>query len=261
MITMKGRVILRCILAMALLSDSAFVFGQSDSAALEKLRTESGVDPTRVASRISYSILYFDQANGLGQVNGRSKLTIGVNRWSFSVTAESISRISGIPGAGFSSGFGDVRFSLLNAFYVKGKSALAASAEFSVPTGKAGFGSQYFSVNPGLTYSYTIQPTLIVAFQPQYTLHLLKDPAYPDLKVLTIRMFLAKFTKSGYFLVFEPRPVFDFVNKRNDLVFSPIIGKSLGAGFNMIFLAEYSTNSFNRKNRGTLMQIGVNKNF
>ena len=69
-----------------------------------------------------------------------------------------------------------------------------------------GMGSQYFSATPGsyITYSYTINPSLFLAFQPQYTFQLLKDPLYPDLSVLTIRSFLAKFTKTGYFFVLEP---------------------------------------------------------
>jgi hypothetical protein len=150
---------------------------------------------------------------------------------------------------------------VLNAFYVKGKSALAASAEISMPTGKPEFGSQYFSITPALTYSYTIQPSLFLAVQPQYTFHVLKDPIYPSLSVLTVRSFIAKFTKKGYFYVFEPRPVFDFGNNTTDLILSPIIGKSLGGGFNLLFLAEFSTNASVKKTRGNLFQLGFNKNF
>jgi hypothetical protein len=61
--------------------------------------------------------------------------------------------------------------------------------------------------------------------------------------VLTIRSFLAKFTRSGYFFVFEPRPVFDFANDITDVVLSPIVGKALGAGFNVLALAEFPTTS------------------
>jgi hypothetical protein len=79
--------------------------------------------------------------------------------------------------------------------------------------------------------------------------------------VLTIRSFLAKFTETGYFFVFEPRPIFDFGNDNFDLILSPIIGKSLGAGFNLIGLAEFPLTNNYRENRGILYQFGFNKNF
>lgn len=243
---------------------SIYVQAQSntaDSMQVETLRKESGVDPTRVASRVAYSLLYYDRKNNQGQVNNRAGLTLGIDRWSIAMKYEVIAKTGAQPGSGFEAGMGDIKFSLLNAFYVKGKSALAASAEFSIPTGKEGFGSQYFSVTPALTYSYTINPTLFVAVQPQYTFHLLKDELYPDLSVLTIRSFLAKFTKTGYFFVLELRPVLDFGNSTNDLIISPIMGKSLGSGFNLIFLAEFPTNGSTVENRGNLYQLGFNKNF
>jgi hypothetical protein len=114
---------------------------------------------------------------------------------------------------------------------------------------------------PALTYSYTINPSFFAAVQPQYSFHLLKDDAYPDLSVLTIRSFLAKFTKTGYFFVIELRPVFDFENQNSDLVISPIIGKSLGGGFNLLFLAEFPTSQVTIDNIGMLYQLGFNKNF
>lgn len=173
---------------------------------------------------------------------------------------ESVTK-TGVPGNGFRSSFGDIKFSILNAFYVKNKHALAASAEFSIPTGKPGFGSQYFAITPSITYSYTINPTLFIAIQPQYTFALLKDPLFPGLGVLTVRPFFAKFSKSGFFYVFEPRPIFDFENRKTELVLSPIVGKSLGGGFNLIFLLEYPTNMDSREGRGVLYQVGFNKNF
>lgn len=41
--------------------------------------------------------------------------------------------------------------------------------------------------------------------------------------------------------VFEPRTIFDFENNKFDLILSPIIGKSLGAGFNLIDRIEIPT--------------------
>jgi Putative MetA-pathway of phenol degradation len=249
------------IIILVALHSSLYAQQGSDSAMLEKLRKESGVDPTRVQSRGGYSILVYDQHESAGQINNRISLNLGVNRWNFSMKCDFVSRTTGEPGSGFTSGIGDTRFSLLNAFFVKGKHAVAGAAEFSIPTGKPAFGSQYFSVTPSLTYSYTIKPSLFFAVQPQYTFALMKDPAYPSLSVITVRSFLAKFTSGGYFFVFEPRPVLDLTNDSFDLILSPIIGKALGSGFNLIVLAEFPTNKTTIKNRGNLYQFGFNKNF
>jgi hypothetical protein len=249
------------IILIFFIAAKTFAQTEADSLKLEQLRRESGVDPTRVQSRAGYTFLIYDQEDAAGQINNRISLNLGVNRWNFSMKYEAITRTTGEPGSGFTSGTGDIKFSLLNAFFVKGKHALAGGAEFSMPTGKPGFGSQYFSVTPSLTYSFTIKPSLFLAVQPQYTFHLMKDPTYPSLSVITVRAFLAKFTNNGYFFVFEPRPVFDLTNDRFDLILSPIIGKSLGGGFNLIVLAEFPTNETTIKNRGILYQFGFNKNF
>jgi len=234
---------------------------KADSLKLEKIRAESGVDPTRVMSRAGYTVLVYDKTGPAGQINNRLSMNIGVNRWSFSAKYDIVMISPAIPGDGFASGFGDIKFSVLNAFYVKGKNAMAGSVEFSLPTGKQGIGSQYFTATPSLTYSYTINPTLFLAFQPQYTFALMKDPLYPEISVLTIRAFLAKFTKKGYFFVFEPRPIIDFENSSADLILSPIIGKALGGGFNFIILAEFPTKSSSYETKGALYQFGFNKSF
>jgi len=122
-------------------------------------------------------------------------------------------------------------------------------------------GSQYFTDTPSVTYSCTINPTLFFAVQPQYTFDLLKDPLYPSLSVLTIRAFLAKFTKKGYFFVFEPRPIIDFENNNFDLIISPIVGKALGGGFNLIGLVEIPTSKSGIERMGALYQFGFNKSF
>lgn len=236
-------------------------YGQADSLAIEKLRTESGVDPTRVNSRVGFSCLYFDKADNASSISNKFSLVLGVNRWSFSIKPEILSIHSGSSGSGFETAFSDVKFSILNAFYVKGKNSLAASVEFNLPFGKQGFGSQLFSATPAITYSYTINQTLFFAVQPQYTFAIAKDNIYPDLSILTNRIFIAKFTKTGMFYVFEPRTIIDFQNEKFDLILSPIIGKSLGAGFNLIGLMEIPTQKSTINNRGLLYQIGFNKNF
>lgn len=237
------------------------VAGQTDSLQIEKLRTESGVDPTRVNSRAGYSILYYDKSENASSIANRFSLVLGVNRWSFTIKPEIISSHSGVLGSGFETSFSDVKFSILNAFYVKGKNSLAGSVEFSLPFGKPGFGSQIFSATPAITYSYTINTSLFLAIQPQYTFAIAKDDLFPDVSVLTNRVFIAKFLKSGMFYVFEPRTIIDFENDSFDLILSPIIGKSLGAGFNLIGLMEIPTKNSTINNRGILYQIGFNKNF
>jgi hypothetical protein len=234
---------------------------QSDTLSLDKLRTESGVDPTRVNSRIGYSVLYFDKSDNIASVSNRLNLSLGVNRWSFSIKPEIITLHNGVPGTGFNTGFSDLKFSILNAFYISGKNSVAGSIEFNLPFGKQDFGSQYFSATPAITYAYTINTSLFFAIQPQYTFDIAKDELFPDLSVLTIRIFLAKFTKKGTFFVFEPRTVIDFESNNFDLILSPIIGKSLGAGFNLIGLMEIPTKQSTFDSRGVLYQLGFNKNF
>ena len=232
-----------------------------DSISLQKIRTQSGIDPTRIVTRLIYSISFFDRSNNRAQINNRLNLTLGVDRWSFSLKPELITRNDNVFNGSFETGAGDLRFSILNAFYVKKKHALAASAEFVMPTGRQGFGSQYFSVNPGLTYSYTINQTLFFAIQPQYLFHLSKVIQNPNLSVFTLRTFLAKFTKSGWFMVFEPRIINDFENDNFDLIIAPIVGKSLEGGFNITSVLELPTKKQTIDNRGVLVQLGITKNF
>jgi hypothetical protein len=232
----------------------------SDSSKIEQLRAESGVDPTRVMTRLGYTILINDQKGNAGRIGNRFSATIGVGRWSFTARYEVIAKTTGVPGTGFESGANDLRFSILNAFYVSGRHALAGSAEFFLPTGKPGFGAQYFSMVPSITYSFTINPTLFFALQPQYSFHLMKDPLHPDLSVLTIRPFLAKFTKTGYFFVIEPRPIINLESNSTNWILSPIIGKSLGKGFNLVGLLELPVTENTREQSGTLFQFGFNKN-
>lgn len=252
---------LETLIALFFIMISISVFSQNDSISLDKLRTESGVDPTRVNSRVGYTILYFDQSDNRSKITNRASLSLGVNQWSFSIKTEVTSIHNGIAGSGFTSGFGDTKFSILNAFYVKDKNALAGAVEFGLPFAKEGLGTSYFTATPSLTFSHSINPSLFFAMQPQYTFDLAKDELYPDLSVLTLRIFLAKFTKEGYFFVFEPRPIYDFESEQFDFIISPIIGKAIGSGFNLIGLLEIPTKQETINSRGILYQFGFNKNF
>lgn len=63
------------------------------------------------------------------------------------------------------------------------------------------------------------------------------------------------------FYVMETRPVIDFENDNFGLILSPILGKSLGAGFNLICLMEVPTKNATIDSRGILYPLGFNKNF
>jgi hypothetical protein len=243
------------------LSNSISAQNEQDSVKLEKIRSESGVDPTRVMTRIGYSIIANNPKGPIAVVGNRLSMNVGIGRWSISGKFELTSKVGEQAGTGFVTGLNDFKFSILNAFLVSGKHAMAGAVEFALPTGKPGIGLQYFSATPSLTYSYTIKPSLIFAIQPQYTFDLMKDELYPHLRVVTVRTFLAHFSSAGYFMVFEPRPIFDLENKKIDWVISPVFGKALGKGFNLITLVEIVLTDNLKTNRGSLFQVGFNKNF
>ncbi|MBK6967288.1 MAG: hypothetical protein IPH20_26190 [Bacteroidales bacterium] len=58
-------------------------------------------------------------------------------------------------------------------------------------------------ITPSITYS-TINPSLFLAIQPQYTFHLMKDSIYPNLSVVTVRVFLKNLRKPGISLFSNP---------------------------------------------------------
>jgi hypothetical protein len=248
-------------LLITLLISCSFAIAQSDSAAMAKMVKESGIDPTKVQSRASYSFLISDPpGSNIGIIN-RVTFNLGVNRWSFTGKYEINTLHKNNTESVFSTGSGDLRVNVLNAFFVKGKNALAGSAEITLPIGKQGYGIQYLALMPALTYSYSFTPSLIFAIQPQYLFSLVKGEGYPKLSVLTVRAFIAKFTKSGYFFVFEPRPIYDFTNDDFKLIISPIIGRAIGKGFNIVFLAELPASKEFWNKTGPVYQFGLSKSF
>lgn len=84
------------LLTLFAISSSMLSFGQTDSAKLEQIRTESGVDPTRVQSRVGYTFLINDQKANAGQITNRMTITLGVNRWSFAAKYEAVSKMTGV---------------------------------------------------------------------------------------------------------------------------------------------------------------------
>lgn len=186
-------------------------FSQNDSLDIEIIRTKSGVDRTRVNIKVPYSISYFDRNANRSLINNRINSTAGINKWGLGLKYEITTLDNGISGAGFNTKSGYLRFSVLNAFHVKGRNAIAGGSEFTIPTAPQSFGSNYCSINLFITYAYTIGPSLFLAFQPQYTSHIAKDIAFPDLSALTIRTFMAKFIKTGWFYIFESRIIHDLL--------------------------------------------------
>lgn len=229
------------------------------------VRTQSGIDPTRVTSRVGYSAMYYLQSEGRAQINNRLSANLGVGRWNFALKTDLVS-VNTVPGGGFATGLGDLYFTVLNAFYVHKRVALAGSVEFGLPTASsnikasAGMGG-YFYATPALTFSYTINPTLMFAVQPQYSFSLAKNALYPDMNTFTTRIFLAKFTPTGWFFVLEARPIVDLNNGAFDFIVSPIVGKSLGKGYNLVLLSEVPTKRSTIDNRGVMFQLGFNKSF
>lgn len=256
---MRLLLLLVCSIVPIALMAQADTTGQA--ADLEEQRAQSGVDPTRVLSRASFSQNMTDPSGDAVSFATRLRYTMGFGRWSVGMRQEFISRHSGEPGTGFPTGRGDLRLSLLNAFHVKGRVALAASADIDLPTGSTGFSKEAAVVTAGVTFSYTIKPTLIFAMQPQYTFAPIKDAIVPEVSTLTVRSFLAHFSTSGWFYVFEPRPVFDLANERTNFVLSPIIGRNLAKGYSFALLAEFSTAQWALDNTGNLYLMGLTKNF
>jgi len=251
----------KSILVLLIFLFPLFSIAQSDSAAMAKMVKESGIDPTKVQSRASYSFLVSDPSGPPIRIFNRVTFNLGVNRWSFTGKYELTSIYRNDAEGAFSTGFGDLKINVLNAFFVKGKHALAGAAEVTFPIGKPGYGIQYFALMPSLTYSFTITPSLIFAIQPQYLFNLVKGEDYPKLSVLTVRAFIAKFTKPGYFFVLEPRPIYNFTTKQFDLIIAPIVGKALGKGFNIVFLAEFPATKRFWDITGPLYQFGISKSF
>ncbi|MEO0505595.1 MAG: transporter [Bacteroidota bacterium] len=252
----KKQILLYILLAIPLITLS-----QKDSLDLEKIRVQSGVDPTRINTKLAYSIWYYDRSDNRSLINNRIKFTAGIQKWGLSLKYEVATLNSGIAGEGFKTRGADLELNITNTLYLKKKHAVAVGLGINLPTGALGFGSQYFSINPSMTYAYTINPSLILATQPQYTFHIAKDNTFPDLSVLTIRTFIAKFQKSGWFYVFEPRIIHDFADDNFNLILSPIIGKSIGSGFNLGVVLEFPTKQETIDNRGILIQTGITKNF
>ena len=229
---------------------------------LEKLRKESGVDPTRVSTRLVYGQEFFDPKGSGFSYNNTFKLNVGVGAWSFSLKTRARSTYSASEtNEKFTNGIDDFTFALGNTVYYKGKHAVNVGLEFIAPFGSPSFSAQSFILTPNFTYAYTISSKLIFAINPQYTFTVAKTDLVPSISLVTIRPFFASFFPSGVFAVFEPRLLYDSKAEQFDVVISPILGKGLGKGWNIVGIAEVPVTNNKIESLGVLYKFGVQKNF
>jgi hypothetical protein len=101
---------------------------------------------------------------------------------------------------------------------------------------------------------------LILALQPLYTFHLIKDPVYPDLSYLSIRALIARFTKKGSAYGLEIKPNMNLTAHTFEPFLSPFLSLNMGGGFNMLLLCDIPLNESAVKT-GPTYQLGINRNF
>jgi hypothetical protein len=229
---------------------------------LEKLRKESGVDPTRISTRVNYGQEFLDPKGSGYSYNNTFKLTMGIGNWAFYIKSRARSTYTpGEPNGTFSSGIDDFTFSAANTVYYKGKHAINVGVEILAPVGNQAFSSQSFLMTPNFTYAYTISPKLIFALNPQYTFTVAKSDVVPAVSLITIRPFFAGFFPSGVFAVIEPRVLYNFKDEKFDMIISPILGKSLGKGWNIVAIVEAPVTNKQIETLGMMYKFGIQKNF
>lgn len=233
---------------------------QEDTTSMENLRGESGVDPIIIHSKITLNTFICDPKGPSGSITNMANLTLAFRKWSFGLEGSYKTLMSGNPGEGFHSNGGDLKFTLTTKIYKKGKHSFAATGKLIFPTGEKGYGSQYFSFTPAITYIYSLKPSLILAVQPQYSFHIMKDPLYPNLSLLTIKALFAKFTRTGSAYGIEIKPTINLTSDEFKIFISPFVSKALGSGFNILLLCDIPANKY-AVDEGPTFQIGINRNF
>jgi hypothetical protein len=233
---------------------------QKDTNSFEHIRGESGIDPIIIHSKVSFTSIINNPDGPSGLITNTFSFTFAVKHWSIGLDESLVTIMSGNPGDGFHSSAGDLKLTLSNKIYSIGKHSFAVSGKLAFPTGKKEFGSQYFSLTPVFTYTYSPVKSLIIALQPQYSFSLMKDPLYPKLSLLTVKALFAKFTRTGYVLGIELKPTLNFTSDVFDFYISPFVSKSLGSGFNLMILCDMPVNT-SANAKGPNIQIGINRNF
>ncbi len=233
---------------------------QTDTTSIEHVRAQSGIDPITINSRVLFTSYINDPKGPSGIITNTAGITLGIRKWYLGMFGSTVSFMSGKPGEGFSSGTGDVLLSVQNRVYMHGRHGIAITGVIVYPIGKRGFGSQYLSFTPAFTYLYAIKPSLIMVLQSQYSFHLMKDPAYPPLSLLSARAILAKFKRTGTAYGLEAKPTINLQSNVFYFFLSPFLSKSLGAGFNLILLADIPLNK-HAVDKGPTYEIGINRIF
>jgi hypothetical protein len=231
-----------------------------DTLSMVSVRAASGVDPINIKSRILFTSHINNPKGPAVNIMNNAGVLVGIRNWYIGFYGSAATVLSGIPGEGFKSGCGDFMITLQDRFYMHGKHGLAITGALVFPTGKRGFGSQYFSFTPVFTWLYEFNRSLIMVIQPQYSFHLVKDPAYPPLRLLSARAIVAKFTKTGYAFCLQVKPVINLQSDSFYCYVSPFVNRALGAGFNVLFLYDIPVNK-TAANLGPAFEIGINRYF
>ncbi|HEX5817410.1 MAG TPA: hypothetical protein VFY20_00930 [Gemmatimonadales bacterium] len=233
----------------------------SDSAAAERVRTESGIDPTRVISVASVALEVVDFPDDRFTSAVIPRIGIGAGAWSAVLDGRIAAISSGEAGAPLVTGFGDVGLTVARAFRGGRRHAFAAAAELVVPVGSEGVGSGAVAITPAFTWAWTLRPTLVIAAQSQWARSLLRASGAAEQSLLTLRGYVATFRPSGWFFVLEGRVAQDFVRERADVIVSPVAGRNIGKGLSLAGLFELPVSSRGRERYGMLARVGAQRAF
>ena len=166
-----------------------------ESKKLDNLRTESGVDPTRVSSRVNFTFEFIDPQGPGYSFNTVLKANVGIAKWSFALKTKIKSTYQGNSGPGemMKKGFDDLTFSIGNTVFYKGRHAINIGADLVAPIGSSDFSGQAFLFTPNFTYAVTISPEFIFAINPQYSMTVVRTENVQRVSLLTVRPFLQHF--------------------------------------------------------------------
>jgi hypothetical protein len=117
---------------------------QKDTTTMEHLRGQSGIDPILIHSKMVYGLYVLDSKGPAAKITLTPGVSFGVKNWGVSIKASAVSNMTGNPGDGFHSGFGDIKLSVQNRIFSRGKHAAAVSGELALPTGNQDLADSIF---------------------------------------------------------------------------------------------------------------------
>jgi hypothetical protein len=249
-------------LALALLLAAGAAAAQApDSAAADRVRTESGIDPTRIVSAVGVGFEVVDFPGDRFASAVIPRLGIGAGAWSASLDTRLAATYSGEPGAPLVTGLGDVGLTLVRAVLPSARHSLALAAELVLPVGDPAIGGRAVRITPSVTWAWTVRPWLVVAAQPQYERTLLRPSEVPAVSLLTLRGFVAVFRPSGWFYVLEARVRQDFEAERSYVQVAPVVGKNIGRSVNLAARLDLPISGTARERYGVVYRVGVQRVF